>query len=268
MGFGGFSWKRATGLSKAKAKVGRSIGIPLTRSGRQRKFGAMLGGSVLGALPTGRSAGSGRRTVPTSAADDFDLDERIPYGIYQERHWLGCLAIVLLVVLTIALFPIGAALGGAIELAYLYRTRKKKSAAFAKVVAKVKAFKARMDAVDVPAFGPFTRGKPESIDFAEAVMENHLRLLGALESSIPSDHEEEYGRLMASFAEVKTLKDALGEMELRAEALRTMAVGLGYPEAEYLVAGVYADNNLDVAQVRDAANAWSRALMGYNARTA
>lgn len=38
-----FSWKRATGLSSAKSKLSRRIGIPLTRSGRQRKFGKAMG---------------------------------------------------------------------------------------------------------------------------------------------------------------------------------------------------------------------------------
>ena len=42
-GIPGFSWKRASGLSSAKAKLSRQIGIPLTRSGRQRKVGKALG---------------------------------------------------------------------------------------------------------------------------------------------------------------------------------------------------------------------------------
>jgi hypothetical protein len=42
MGFGGFSWKRALGLTRAKTRLSRSIGIPLTRSGRQRKIGAAM----------------------------------------------------------------------------------------------------------------------------------------------------------------------------------------------------------------------------------
>jgi hypothetical protein len=44
MGFGGFSWKRAVGISAAKARISRRIGIPLTRSGRQQKLGRMLSG--------------------------------------------------------------------------------------------------------------------------------------------------------------------------------------------------------------------------------
>lgn len=38
-----WSWKRASGLSAAKSKISRKTGIPLTRSGRQRKVGKTLG---------------------------------------------------------------------------------------------------------------------------------------------------------------------------------------------------------------------------------
>jgi len=44
MGFGGFSWKRATGISALKSRMLRSTGLPWTRSGRQRKLGAMMTG--------------------------------------------------------------------------------------------------------------------------------------------------------------------------------------------------------------------------------
>ena len=38
-----FSWKRAIGLSAAKGKLSRQLGIPLTRSGRQQKMGRAMG---------------------------------------------------------------------------------------------------------------------------------------------------------------------------------------------------------------------------------
>lgn len=38
-----FSWRRATGISAAKSRLSRKIGIPLSRSGRQRKIGRMMG---------------------------------------------------------------------------------------------------------------------------------------------------------------------------------------------------------------------------------
>jgi hypothetical protein len=36
---GGFSWKRLLGITAAKQRISRAIGVPLTKSGRQRKFG-------------------------------------------------------------------------------------------------------------------------------------------------------------------------------------------------------------------------------------
>ena len=43
--------RRAIGLSAAKARLSRRIGIPLTKSGRQRKLGKMVsGGGCLVAL--------------------------------------------------------------------------------------------------------------------------------------------------------------------------------------------------------------------------
>lgn len=46
---GGFSWKRALGVTKAKQNFSRRTGIPLTKSGRQRKIGKMVtgGGCIL-----------------------------------------------------------------------------------------------------------------------------------------------------------------------------------------------------------------------------
>ena len=69
MGFGGFSWKRAVGLSAAKARLSRRIGIPLTRGGRQRKLGRMIsgGGMPLRAGRRGRySRRPGRVAVQTA----------------------------------------------------------------------------------------------------------------------------------------------------------------------------------------------------------
>lgn len=42
MNRGGFSWRRFLGISAFKARISRQIGIPLTRSGRQRKIGAFI----------------------------------------------------------------------------------------------------------------------------------------------------------------------------------------------------------------------------------
>lgn len=54
MNFGGFSWKRLLGITGMKQKLSRKLGVPLTRSGRQRKLGALIYDLILG-------GGSGRK---------------------------------------------------------------------------------------------------------------------------------------------------------------------------------------------------------------
>lgn len=51
---GGFSWKRALGITNAKRKISKATGIPLTKSGRQRKVGKMItgGGCLMPVLLT------------------------------------------------------------------------------------------------------------------------------------------------------------------------------------------------------------------------
>lgn len=49
MNRGGFSWERFLGISSAKSKLSRQIGIPQTKSGRQRKAGS---GNLLALLFT------------------------------------------------------------------------------------------------------------------------------------------------------------------------------------------------------------------------
>ena len=45
---GGFSWKRAIGVTNVKRKIAKKTGIPTTKSGRQRKIGkAITGGGCL-----------------------------------------------------------------------------------------------------------------------------------------------------------------------------------------------------------------------------
>lgn len=38
MNRGGFSWNRFLGITRVKQRLSRQIGIPLTRSGRQRNW--------------------------------------------------------------------------------------------------------------------------------------------------------------------------------------------------------------------------------------
>ena len=51
MNKGGFSWKRLLGVTRAKQNLSRKIGIPLTRSGRQRKAGASMGCCIVLLVP-------------------------------------------------------------------------------------------------------------------------------------------------------------------------------------------------------------------------
>jgi hypothetical protein len=37
-----FSWRRALGISSAKAKIARATGVPTTRGGRERKLGRWI----------------------------------------------------------------------------------------------------------------------------------------------------------------------------------------------------------------------------------
>jgi len=48
-----FSWRRALGVSQAQARLSRQIGIPLSRSGRQRKVGRLVGCALPLAMLTG-----------------------------------------------------------------------------------------------------------------------------------------------------------------------------------------------------------------------
>lgn len=57
MNRGGFSWKRFSGVSGAKSRLSRAIGVPLTKSGRQRKIGAAIGSLASGGKPGKAGAG-------------------------------------------------------------------------------------------------------------------------------------------------------------------------------------------------------------------
>lgn len=47
---GGFSWKRFLGITRVKQNIARKTGIPLTKSGRQRKLGKAISKGCLGDL--------------------------------------------------------------------------------------------------------------------------------------------------------------------------------------------------------------------------
>jgi len=42
MNKGGFSWKRALGVSRVKTQIARATGIPTTRQGRKRKRNSII----------------------------------------------------------------------------------------------------------------------------------------------------------------------------------------------------------------------------------
>jgi len=50
MNKGGFSLKRATGISGAKSNLSKKIGIPLTQSGRHQKIGRTASKGCLGTV--------------------------------------------------------------------------------------------------------------------------------------------------------------------------------------------------------------------------
>ena len=43
-----FSWKRVLGITKTKQKIARKTGVPLTRSGMERKIGSIIIDAILG----------------------------------------------------------------------------------------------------------------------------------------------------------------------------------------------------------------------------
>lgn len=56
MNRGGFSWKRVIGVTRMKSAISRATGIPLTKSGRQRKVGKLVtGGGCLFMILAGGS---------------------------------------------------------------------------------------------------------------------------------------------------------------------------------------------------------------------
>ena len=43
-----FSWKRALGITKTKQKIARKTGLPLTKSGMERKIGSIIIDAIFG----------------------------------------------------------------------------------------------------------------------------------------------------------------------------------------------------------------------------
>jgi hypothetical protein len=75
-----FSWKRAAGITAAKQKLSRAVGIPLTKQARQRKAGALLGAAAWALL-------LGRRHAP--APDDTAAGPEIAQPPAYTESWLA-----------------------------------------------------------------------------------------------------------------------------------------------------------------------------------
>lgn len=74
-----FSSKRALGISGAKARVSRKIGVPLTRSGRQRKFGRAAGCCVPIAITIAMTVATAAliaAVAKTHSTEDFNTAAR------------------------------------------------------------------------------------------------------------------------------------------------------------------------------------------------
>jgi hypothetical protein len=70
-----FSWRRALGLSSAKGKISRAIGIPLTQSGRQQKAGRLFGDLANTALIDGTQVLQASGAAPSDAPSQDAKDE-------------------------------------------------------------------------------------------------------------------------------------------------------------------------------------------------
>ena len=73
MNRGGFSWRRLLGISAAKARLSREIGIPLTRSGRRQKVGRALGCAVVIWATAGVAVAAAAASCSTPTAPLFSL---------------------------------------------------------------------------------------------------------------------------------------------------------------------------------------------------
>lgn len=76
MGFGGFSWKRAVGISKLRSKIARSTGIPTTSSGRRNKVRRLFSLNIGG----GKKAAAVKEQKSNRPRQPAVEDERVVSG--------------------------------------------------------------------------------------------------------------------------------------------------------------------------------------------
>lgn len=79
-----FSWKRALGVSAAKSKLARELGVPLTRQGRQRKIGKAMGccAPFVAMVLAAAAAGAGLLSMGNAWAHSGGLDSK---GCHHDR---------------------------------------------------------------------------------------------------------------------------------------------------------------------------------------
>ncbi len=263
MGLGGFSWKRAVGISAAKAKISRSIGIPLTKGGRQRKFGAALGGNILGAAVSSKRNRS--RSTETEDYDDVnsyddecDIEaapeiparERNPYEVHPPGTPLTCLTLIAMLVVSIVFFPVGIAVAVVLFILLIRHADKRNNAAIQAIAAKVRAFSDRMDAATMPQVATLTRGSPDKIERLEKLRENQIRAAIIIGEVKPSERVRLFVEQLAACATMKELDDKKGD---RLAMLGEMATDAGCQEAFYCITGYYTGANLNVGKVLEAA---------------
>lgn len=98
MGFGGFSLKRAVGISKLKSKIAKTTGIPTTRQGRRIKLRRLLSVNV-GGRPKASAGGSRQPIDPQTPAPSM--------GFFTAVWLLLRFVALLLTIVTATLVGIG-----------------------------------------------------------------------------------------------------------------------------------------------------------------
>jgi hypothetical protein len=75
----GFSWKRTLGVSSAKGKISKAFGVPLTKSGQQKKAKKLLGGLLsVPKAPKARKAPRARNAPQPRKAKSERVQELLP----------------------------------------------------------------------------------------------------------------------------------------------------------------------------------------------
>jgi hypothetical protein len=87
MSLGGFSIRRLTGVSAFKFRLSRRVGIPFTKSGRQRKLGALHSSSDCSGSEYGQRRVYGRNRQGRDGTDEQGCDRSSEGG--RRSHRLG-----------------------------------------------------------------------------------------------------------------------------------------------------------------------------------